>query len=398
MERFGRNYYALLVSSLFTTPIFTMATVFYVFYLMALGADYVIVGFIGFSATLVSMVSKFIGGALADSLGRKKIVVASALIGSLSAFVKFQAMHWEIFAIGVLFSAFATLGQPPLSSILVESIPPHKRGKGINFMHFTVKLVALPLPIIAAYLFEIFTFEYVMKILYLTMSIFFLISAIIRSIFLKETSKNVSKNSENPIRSYFHIFKNFRKKLAFKLLIANYFLIFALSGILFLLPLYIVEILGFSYSAWSIIFTAGRIVTLGGYIPVGTLLDKIGRKRTILIFSMILNFSVISFLFIQNLSLFLFTTIAYASLVFAHTAVTNGLFTLEADLIPKNVRSRMFALKLIINDVSSSISKLENSFLFSFCNVNIVFIHALIFIVLFSLVVHYMEEPHEKQI
>jgi MFS family permease len=90
-------------------------------YIQQLGADPVQIGAILGAAGLAAAVAHIPAGALADAIGRKKLMAASWLIGLLAAWIMFLAAGLTLFAVGLVIYSLTYFVMSPLSSYVTEA-------------------------------------------------------------------------------------------------------------------------------------------------------------------------------------------------------------------------------------------------------------------------------------
>jgi MFS family permease len=90
-------------------------------YIQQLGADPVQIGAILGVAGLAAALAHVPAGALADAIGRKKLMAASWLIGLLAAWIMFLARGLTLFAVGLVIYSLTYFVMSPLSSYITEA-------------------------------------------------------------------------------------------------------------------------------------------------------------------------------------------------------------------------------------------------------------------------------------
>jgi MFS family permease len=90
-------------------------------YIQQLGADPVQIGAILGVAGLAAALAHIPAGALADAIGRKKLMAASWLVGLLAAWIMFLAPGLTSFAVGLVIYSLTYFVMSPLSSYVTEA-------------------------------------------------------------------------------------------------------------------------------------------------------------------------------------------------------------------------------------------------------------------------------------
>lgn len=105
------------------------------------------VGIIFAVFSVSGLVGSALGGALADRLGRKGVIVASLLLSSLSALGMGFAPTLAVFVtVSVIVGTLSSIGGPAEEAVVADLLPPEKRaeGYGIIRMVYNVSVIIAP--------------------------------------------------------------------------------------------------------------------------------------------------------------------------------------------------------------------------------------------------------------
>lgn len=104
-----------------------------------------------FSAS--GMVGSALGGALADRMGRKSVIIASLLLSSLSALGMGFAPTLTIFALVVVFvGTLSSIGHPAHEAVVADLLPENKRAEGYGIIRVVFNIAVIIAPPIAGLL------------------------------------------------------------------------------------------------------------------------------------------------------------------------------------------------------------------------------------------------------
>ena len=93
---------------------------FFPLFVLALGGSYFDIGLIASIGSVFMIVSSLIGGYLADTVGRKKIIYLMSFLISLNTLVYFASPSWEYLILASsLNSLFVGLRGPAISAIIL---------------------------------------------------------------------------------------------------------------------------------------------------------------------------------------------------------------------------------------------------------------------------------------
>jgi len=134
-----------------------------------------------------------IGGALTDRMGRKKVIISSLILSSMSALGMAFAPTLEMFtAIAVIVGMLSSIGGPAQRSVVADLLPEGKRSEGYGIIRVVFNLSVIIAPAIAGLL---IAKSYMM--LFIVDAIISLIAASIVIFVLPET-KPQSRPGEKP--------------------------------------------------------------------------------------------------------------------------------------------------------------------------------------------------------
>ncbi len=99
------------------------------------------------------MAGSALGGAIADRMGRKTVIIASLLLSSFSALGMGLAPTLVIFvAVAVLVGTLADIGGPAHEAVVADLLPPNKRAEGYGIIRVVFNTAVIIAPPVAALL------------------------------------------------------------------------------------------------------------------------------------------------------------------------------------------------------------------------------------------------------
>jgi hypothetical protein len=184
--------------------------------------------------------------------------------------------------------------QPALLAMMLDSLPPERRGTGFNFQSVIISLVSLPAPLIAAALvlsngrFVSPQSDFGMRLAYTIVLTAFLIAAVLRTR-LKETLRF---NGEQPRRKILHVFRHYSEcarecwriwdkvpKSAFYLFMTSTVMNSLIVGCQLYFVLYATQVLKITESQWAVVMAFMYLSIALPVILAGLRMDVVGRKR-----------------------------------------------------------------------------------------------------------------------
>jgi MFS family permease len=106
--------------------------------------------------SISGMVGSALGGALADRMGRKVVIIFSLILSSLSALGMGFAPTLGIFIVVVVFvGTLSSIGHPAHEAVVADLLPPDKRAEGYGIIRVVFNLAVIIAPPIAGLLISI---------------------------------------------------------------------------------------------------------------------------------------------------------------------------------------------------------------------------------------------------
>ncbi|MCD6485094.1 MAG: MFS transporter [Candidatus Odinarchaeota archaeon] len=383
LKNYKRNVMALLLSWVIWLPLQAATNPYFQLYAKALGATPIILSIISFVSSITIGFSRIIGGYIADKYGRKKILVYMTFVASLSFLLYSYAPDWEWLLLGTFISSLALLYQPAVWGIMADSAPKKNRGKLFALYNVVPGVLMAVSPIFAIYLISRYSLVPAMRLIYFLIFAFGVVVTIIRGILLKETLNR--EKSLNELKAGF--WDAYRKALVFIrarvfYLLIVYVMVNIAISMSFLIPYYAVFYLNLTEMEWGIIWVAGGVIALFISLPSGFIIDKIGRRPTI-IFTLVMYFTGFILYFISPV--LPYPTFQVILIAETSRQIGQGVFfvvfnTLSADLVPVEFRGRVNSVMRMISDVTGSFIALLAGFIYSAIGAPIPFVISAIII------------------
>jgi len=334
---------------------------YYSDYILQLGGSPTALGTI----TLISMLTlasvQFPGGYLADKYGRKWLI--STLTFGVAASYIFYALapSWHYVLIAEVIRSLCLLYQPALNAMFADSIPAERRGMGFSILNLIMSVSTTPAPAVALLLVTTYGSMMGMRIAYVIVTVLFLIAATVR-LKLKETMENAEKlNLKEALGSYpqalkegINVWKTVPRS-AFFLFIFSLLIRFAFTMVMPLMlvyAFYVLQIGGapnpslppesdpalqLARERWGYVMIILFISMIIVSIPIGKLIDKLGRKIPLILSGLFTIPAVFLFIYGNYLTLFV-TMVLYGLGQLLGFSAYQALF---ADLVPQSKRGKV---------------------------------------------------------
>jgi MFS family permease len=360
------NFLILVLSWILMDLVNEMPQTYYGLYVKELDGNEFIIGAIGFASSIALASVQFPGGYLADKYGRKWLVSSMTFGVALSYLLYAFALSWEWILLGAITANLCLIYQPALFAMVMDSLPAEKRGLGFSLINLIVSVSTTPAPLIAGLLYLNYGLKDGMRICYLLVVTFYLAAAILR-LRLRETIQTVEKiDLKGILRSYPESLKESIRvwgkvpPSTFYLFVSNLLFMSSISMGQPFFVIYATEVLQIEKFNWSIILTTLFITMILVSLPIGKLIDKIGRKKPLIASYILMIPAILLFVYGDLTRLFIaFPLIGGAQLLFFSSAAA-----LRADLVPREQRGKVQGFTAFFNYVSMALGSLLGGFLY----------------------------------
>ena len=371
-DRFDRrNYFAMLLSWVILAPTWTITIPYFQHYILALGGNEYIVGLIAAISGYTLATVRIIGGYLTDVIGRKKVIVIFTYVLSFTYLLFYVAWDWRIVLIASVISNLALIYQPALNAIIADSLPKSHRGRGLGLINFANGVSGLVAIYLALYLVSNYGVVEGVRWGYLISFFLILFAAIIRMVFLRETIKVQNLKELDIVKDFVDDYKYALSWIIkhLKPIITVAFILNIISGLTYLLPLYVTYYLGLGEEFWGYYYMFIFAIQLLFSIPSGFIADKIGRKTAIATGATGMFLSSIIF-YLIGIGFFTGDVLPILLLAGAFMGISNSLGFLSiqstvADLTIPEVRGKISALFGFIMNFSLSTGQMISGYIYN---------------------------------
>ena len=328
-------------------------------YVEALGASVIVIGLMNSVSSIIRAIVSIPGAVIADRYGRRRIIVVFTFVASFNLLLYVFAFDWRMIFAGMLIHSINGVYKPALLAIEADSISEDKRGEAYSLDNLLRGLASGLSPPIAGYIISKTSLVAGMRINYFLAFLGVLAVALLRYYRLDETliiepeeSEGFWEETKSGLKSLVDVWKeipgNLWTFLVIRLLKASLTPFFGIY-----ISLYVLNVLGVGVVEWGIIGSSYLMLGLFLGVPLGKLLDKIGRWKGMLL-SFLFSLPFLVFMtwadgFPVILGLFLVRTVGQLLWYPAVGAI-------QADLIPVEKRGRIIGLSGFMMDGVTVIS------------------------------------------
>ncbi len=306
-------------------------------YFSALGASDVMLGYMGAITFGMMALLQIPGGHIADTFGRRRVIVIFTFVMAFSMLIFAFAPSWEYIVVGLIISNISLLYQPALFSIVMDSLPPNRRAEGFAVTNLS-SLPALVAPIVGGGLIYYLGLIPGMRLGYFILFLLSLSAAFLR-FFLKETVPVKQRNHGNGSLTFLRVIKSVDARAKGLILVAM--LMFSASGMVG----YFIVLYSSTYTSslvFGIIMGVGMLISTLTGVFVGRMSDIKGKEKFYITGIILMSIALFLFIFPNVLSLLAFAITSGLAMAFYQPS-TNGLI---ADLVPLEKRGRFTGMYL----------------------------------------------------
>ncbi|MDQ1281556.1 MAG: hypothetical protein QG670_2821 [Thermoproteota archaeon] len=348
------------------------------FSLFALAQDGVTPEILGLIVSLKAAGTAFlspIAGYLADAFGRKKMIFSGTAMQASCYLFYFFARDYKVILIGSIIEGLAVIHLPALSAITQDSLIKSNRGLGLSATTGLQSLPSIISPFIGGVLYANIGIDAGMRIGFAFAFVTGLTVAFIRFKFLNETLVKSPQTERGSIirilrESYvgmFSILKEY-KELRGLIILGTVDTFFTSIAAPFWV-VYAKSVIGLTTVEWGTIQSLVAAVNVIVLLFSGRYVDRLGRKKIMLLNLLMSPALSISFVFCQNFyQVLLFQSFMTAQNAFVMPAGS----ALQADIVPREARGRAIAalgwqpIVLAVGAASSGFFKFPPYFMGSF--------------------------------
>ena len=378
-----------------------MPSTYYGLYVRALGGSAATIGLIGFVSMIAQSLVQFPGGYLADKYGRKWLISTMTFGVALSYAFYALASSWQTIMLGAIISSLCMIYNPALNAMIMDSLPQDRRGMGFSIMNLINSVSTTPAPLIAGWLFMELGLIPSMRVGYGLVVVAFLVAGVLR-FRLEETVKEPATINGRELAMAFprSVTEGMRvwetvPRSALILFITVVIVNFSYSLFQPVLLLYIVDDLGISEVNWAIIMTVLFVSMIALAIPLGKLIDRVGKKGPLLV-SYLIWILIMPLLLYGDFFKLLVGMPVIGVLQILGNAGSSALF---ADLIPKENRGKVSGSMRFFTLVASAFGNLVGGFMYDDVSHTLPFLSQIVFITpVLLLTLIFIKEPKKDEI
>jgi len=308
----------------------------------------------------------FPGGYLADRHGRRWLITTMTFGMALSWLFFALAPTWHFIMLGSIVSSLCLIYQPALFAMVQDSLPPERRGMGSSIIQLIHGTFNTPGPIIAGFLLLQFGLVTSMRIIYLVMTALFLTAAVWR-LRLKETITSGEpirfsyfiSSYPKAIKESFSVWKVVPRSMLWLFVVQTLVMLgMSVTGVIN--ALYARDVLMIPEKQWWLVFIPLLLTMVVASVPIGKMVDKIGRKIPLVLGLFVFGVATLIFA-IGNL---LIVMISMCLFGIGQLLVMSAVMALATDLVPPVNRGKVVGFRNFVGYVVMGFGMLLGNYMY----------------------------------
>ena len=268
-----------------------MATPYQTLYFSALGASPLAVGLLIAYGTAVTIVALLVGGYVADTWGRKRVIITFSWVSVASAFIYALTTSYSYLLLPLTLGSLASIYTPAFNSVMMDEIPPNDRIRGFAVFNAINTIPSMFVPTFGGVLMAQLGILEGVKVAYLASGTFGVIGVGMRTIALRETYVPPPVEKK-PLASYVRasLTAGIRATRRASSIVRRLLLYVTLAGIGTglsspFVSIYVVDHLKFNPLSYALVVDLAGFTTVVLMLTVIFLIRRLGAKRSVIIAS-----------------------------------------------------------------------------------------------------------------
>jgi MFS family permease len=273
-------------------------------YILHLGGSYFHIGLITAIGAITGIFPTLIGGHLADTIGRKKMIYSMSFLLSLNALIFSLATNlwWLIFA-SIQYSFALGLRGPAFSSLIADSTKKDNRAQSYALWSIIPPIFGLASPYIMGVYMDQFGIIYMLRIGYIILFAASFISSTLRYFYIEETltiseTKKIGVNIilKDTLKGILETIRTLPRLLWILGIMGVFFGFGAAVGGPFWVTYATEDVIHLSLSQWGLIAASNTLISTIIGIPLAKIADKKGRIKLLIPSIVLTPISIIAFI------------------------------------------------------------------------------------------------------
>jgi MFS family permease len=324
-----------------------MATPYQTLYFSALGASPLVVGLLIAYGTAVTIVALLVGGYVADTWGRKRVILTFSWVSVASAFIYALTSSYYYLVLPLTMASLASIYTPAFNSVMMDEIEPSDRIRGFSVFNAINTMPSMFVPTFGGLLMAHLGILNGVKVAYLASGCFGVFGVSLRTIALRETYVP-PPTDKKPVLTYVKesLTAGIRATRRASAMVRKLLVYVTLAGIGTgltspFVSIYVVDHLKVNPLSYSLVVDLAGLTTVVLMLTVVLLVRRLGAKRSVLVASTAAPIGNVVFLQAKTMDELLEWGVTGA---IASAIQTPSLATMQAETVPPVDRGKILAM------------------------------------------------------
>jgi len=363
------NAWVLAVSSAFWTVGGSIVNPYQSIFFEAIGTPLPFIGVLAALSSVVTAITYLVGGYIADTWGRRKVIAVFSFVAAANSFIYFFVKMWPELFIPVTVGAISGLYTPAFNATLNDSMKADLRPRG--FASFTI-LTTIPSvfsPYIGGLLMQQFGDVEGLKIGFFVSGLLGVASVTWRALRLKETFKPSRSDSlslaqfvvgviRHNASAYRQAGSNARKLIVYSALSS------VATGLSTLyVSIYVIKGLNLPPTYYGLLTGLSALTTILLLLPAASFVERFGLKRAAVLSALSSPLSMLVFVSANGMN----DLIAWSMTGGVSGALTSPTIqSLQGNVVPAELRGRLMAMFSVVPLLVSTPAQIASGVLFTY--------------------------------
>ncbi|RLE51709.1 MAG: hypothetical protein DRJ26_05490, partial [Candidatus Methanomethylicota archaeon] len=293
------NVGVMIISWIFFGIAMSITIPYFPLYVKALGGTDFHIALVGSASGLAALPLIIPGGYLTDIIGRKRMIIPLTWAVSVLFFAYALAPNWIALLIIRMIDSFLHFYRPALHAIIVDSLPPEVRARGIMITSIIPSIPWLIFPPIGGWLIDKYG-AYGFRLAYVISGLTGIAAAALRTKFLMETlAEEKIKKKVSPFKAIseayvdvFRVLKEAPREVMYIIIGSLLISGMSVSAYNSYAVVFVTEYSNVTREAWGWFKTIGTLASMGLSIIILPYLDRLPRKMLIIVSGLMFALSV----------------------------------------------------------------------------------------------------------
>jgi len=355
----NRNVLVISVTNSVATFFNSIYTPYWAEYLQkVIGLSILQIGLLRSIARSNNLLFAFPGGLLADRIGRKPVSLMGAVARIATSLIYLFAGTWEILLLGTIVNSLQSIANAAFAAMVAESVPREQRGTGYGVFEMLRRIPGVFTGVIGGFMMDTLGIAGGTRWCFIGGLIGGVAIFLSRYLFLTETLRKKTEAKRTVKQDFKEVIPLFQGSLKY-MQVTSAIYQFAAGLTSELIIIYVIDVIGLTYTEWGTILTIMSTIGLLTSLPGGIMADKYDRVKLNVFARAIYPITSLAYIYLRGFWLILGTRMIAGVGMGLSGAAAMGTIggtswnALMADLVPAEKRGRLSGIMSTFNGLVS---------------------------------------------